>query len=74
MIFQKITAIIAEHTGGDPASITMETTFEELGLDSLDSVDIVMALETELEVELEMEGQFVTVSDLVTFVEGKVNV
>ena len=71
MVFEKIAAIIADHTGGDVAEITAGTTFEELGVDSLDTVEMVMKLEEELGVEIEMEGKFETVGDLVKFVESK---
>jgi len=71
MVFEKITAIIADHTGGDASEISRETTFEELGVDSLDTVEMVMKLEEELGVEIEMEGKFITVGDLVKFVESK---
>jgi len=71
MVFEKIAAIIADHTGGDASEITEETTFEELGVDSLDTVEMVMKLEEELGVEIEIEGKFETVGDLVKFVESK---
>ena len=71
MIFEKIAAIIADHTGGDVTEITRDTTFEELGVDSLDTVEMVMKLEEDLGIELEMEGKFETVGDLAKFVEEK---
>ena len=71
MVFEKIAAIIADHTGGDISEITAETTFEELGVDSLDTVEMVMRLEEELGKELEMEEKFETVGDLVKYVESK---
>ena len=71
MVFEKIAAIIADHTGGDITEITPETTFEELGVDSLDTVEMVMKLEEELGAEIEMEGKFETVGDLVKFIESK---
>ena len=71
MVFEKIAAIIAEYTSKDMTDITETTTFEELGVDSLDTVEMVMTLEEDLKVELEMEGQFETVGDLVKFVESK---
>jgi acyl carrier protein len=71
MIFKKMAEIIAEHTGGDAAEIAETTTFEELGVDSLDTVEMVMKLEEELDVELELEGKFDTVGDLAKFIESK---
>ena len=45
MIFEKLVAVLADHVDCDPSSVTMDTTFEELGVDSLDTVDMVMELE-----------------------------
>ena len=73
MLFEKIAAIIADHTGGEVSEITEKTTFEELGVDSLDTVEMVMRLEEELDAEFEMEGKFETVGDLVKFIETKLN-
>ena len=53
--------------------ITPETTFESLGIDSLDTVEMVMDLEEELGVELELEEKVSTVGELVEFVESKVD-
>lgn len=72
MIFQKMAGIIAEHIGCDAAEITENSTFEELGVDSLDTVEMVMKLEEELDVELELEGKFETVGDLAKFIESKI--
>ena len=72
MIFEKIAAIIADHTGGDIAEISEATTFEELGVDSLDTVEMVMRLEEDIGIELELDGKFETVGDLVKFVESKI--
>ena len=74
MIFEKITAIIIHHIGVNAEEITLSTTFEELGVDSLDTVEMVMKLEEELGIELEMEGQLETVGDLVKYVESKISV
>jgi acyl carrier protein len=72
-VFEKIAAVIADHTGGDVAEITEATTFEELGVDSLDIVEMVMKFEEELGVELELEEQFETIGALAKFIEKKVN-
>ena len=71
MVFGKIAEIIAGHIGGDVSEITEATTFEELGVDSLDTVEMVMKLEEDLGVELELEGKFDNVGDLVRFIESK---
>ena len=43
MTFQKVRAVLAEHLEMDEAEITMETTFQDLGVDSLDAVEIMIA-------------------------------
>ncbi|MBO7330956.1 MAG: acyl carrier protein [Alistipes sp.] len=56
MIFNKLKALIAEQLGVDEENITLEATFvEDLGVDSLDLVELSMALETEFGLD-EMEG------------------
>ena len=48
MIFEKLSELISEQFGVEPDTITMETTFEDdLGADSLDIVELSMALEEE---------------------------
>jgi len=72
MIFEKLTKLLAEHTDIDVSEITAETTFESLGVDSLDTVEMVMELEEELEVELELDEKVETVGELVKFIEAKI--
>ena len=52
-------------------SISADTTFESLGVDSLDTVEMVMDLEDELGVELDLEDKIATVGELVAFIETK---
>ena len=73
MIFEKISALLAEQFGVDAGGITMDTTFEELGVDSLDTVDMVMELEEELGIELELDEKISTVGEMVKLVEEKMN-
>ncbi len=70
-MFEKITAYIAQQMDISAEDITRDTTFESLGIDSLDMVEMVMDLEQELGVELEMEEKLNTVGELVDFVESK---
>ncbi|MDR1217479.1 MAG: acyl carrier protein [Oscillospiraceae bacterium] len=71
MVFERIAAIIAEHLGCAADSISRASTFEDLGIDSLDTVEMVMQLEEELGTELEIESKLGTVGELVDFVESK---
>lgn len=71
MILEKLTGIIAEQLGCDAGGIKPETTFEELGVDSLDTVEMVMKLEEELGIEVELEGSLKTVGELARFVEAR---
>jgi len=71
-MFEKIASYIASQLDIPVENITMDTTFESLGIDSLDMVEMVMDLEEELGVDLEMEEKLTTVGELVQFVESKV--
>ena len=71
MVFGKLAAIIAEHNGCDIGTILPETTFEELGIDSLDTVEMVMQLEEELGIEIELTEKLATIGELVSFIESK---
>ena len=71
MIFEKIKALLADHTDVDVETITMDTPFSDLGIDSLDTVEMVMELEEDLGVELELEEKVSTVGELVSFIESK---
>ena len=72
-MFEKLAAYLASQLDINEEDITEETTFESLGIDSLDTVEMIMDLEEELGVELELEDKLTTVGELVEFVESKVN-
>lgn len=73
-MYEKLVAFAAEHLELDPAEITPEATFETLGIDSLDIVEMVMDLESELGVELEIEDETITTfGEMAAFIESKVN-
>lgn len=69
MIIEKLKTIIADHSGEDEANITAETTFEELGVDSLTTVEVLMDIEDEFGVTLEAAQVGKTVGDLVRAIE-----
>ena len=71
MVFEAIRDMIAERNDKDPAEITMETKFKDLGIDSLDTVEMLMDLGDQLGTEIELEEPVETVGELVAFIEGK---
>ena len=73
-MFDKLVSYAAKQLELDPSEITPDSTFESLGIDSLDIVEMIMDLETELGVELEMEDQKIaTFQELADFIESKLN-
>ena len=74
-IFEQMQKIISEQFGVDESSVTESTSFEEdLGADSVDLVELVMAMEEEFEVgEIEEDelGALKTVGDAVNYIVGK---
>jgi len=73
MAMEKLIALLAEHVEIDPATITADTTFESLGIDSLDTVEMIMDLEDELGIELELDEKVATVGELAAFIEKKMD-
>ena len=51
MIFDRVKEIIVDELGVEGSSVTMESTLEDLGADSLDAVELIMALEEEYDLE-----------------------
>ena len=77
MIFEKLGDLISEQFGVEADTITMETTFtDDLGADSLDIVELSMALEEEFgvsEMSEEDIAGIATVGDLVTYLQNKLD-
>ena len=77
MVLEKLRELIAEQFSVEPNSITMDTTFEDdLGADSLDIVELSMALEEEFDVEEMAEEELAaiqTVGDLVHYLQKKLD-
>ena len=76
MIFEKLAALLAEQFSVDVDSITMDTTFEDLSADSLDIVEMTMAVEEEFGLE-DMDEEDLsgisTVADLVRYLKSKLD-
>lgn len=74
MNFEKIKTIIMEQLSIDDAAITMETSLmKDLEADSLDAVEIIMAIEDEFDIEIPDEDaeKFQNIGDIVKYVEEK---
>ena len=75
-ISDEIKKIIADHLGGDIAKITDDASFvNDLGADSLDTIELVMALEEEFGFEINDSDaeKITTVSDAIKFIESQSN-
>lgn len=71
MLLEKLTAIVAETHDIPPESITIDSTFEELGIDSLQGMNIFFAVEEEFDLDIPTEDALGVKSmrDLVTSLE-----
>ena len=76
-IFQTMRELVAEQFAMEPAEVTMETSFEEdLGADSVDLVELVMAMEEEFDIgEIDEEdlAGLKTVGDCVRYLNSKLS-
>ena len=73
-MYEKLVSYAAKQLELSPEEITPESTFESLGIDSLDIVEMIMELEAELGVDLEIEEQKIsTFRELADFIEAKLN-
>lgn len=71
MVLEKVISIMADHLNMDEDDITEELKFEELGADEMDIAEIVLALESEFEIEIldEEVMKLNEVNDLVDIIE-----
>lgn len=69
----KIKQIVIDQLGVEEDEVTMETTFDELNADSLDIVELIMALEEEFDTEIPDEDaeKLTTVGTAVEYIKGK---
>ncbi len=75
MVFEKVAELISDQFGTDVDSITVDSAFvEDLNADSLDVVELIMAIEEEFDMEIEDSEveNIKTVGDLVNFVNDRV--
>ncbi len=71
MIFEAIAELIADRNDIDVSEITPDSRFEDLGIDSLDTVEMLMDLEDRIGFEVELDEKVETVGELAAFIESK---
>ncbi len=71
MVLESVQKVIAERLEIEASEVTPEKTFQELGIDSLDTVELLMELEDEIGMEIELEESVSTVAELVAAIEAK---
>ena len=71
MTFEKTAELIAKNRDIDVSEVKADTTFESLGFDSLDTVELIMEFEEEFGIELGMDEGLKTVGDAVALIESK---
>ena len=70
MVFEKVSQMIAERIDMDASEITMETKFDDLGLDSLDVMELLMQMEDEFGKEISIgERKITDIAGLVALIE-----
>jgi len=69
-MLEKITTVLKDYKSNPELEVTAETTFEELELDSLDTVELVMNLEEELGITIEMDESIKSIGDLVKVISA----
>ncbi|MBQ2966912.1 MAG: acyl carrier protein [Clostridia bacterium] len=75
MVFEKIKSSLAEQLGIEESTITLESTFiEDLNIDSLDLVELILALEEEYQIVIPEEEaeNLTTVGDVVNYVNNHI--
>ncbi|MDR5586807.1 MULTISPECIES: acyl carrier protein [Clostridium] len=73
MLFEEIRDIICEQLGVEKDGITLETTFEDLGADSLDLFQVVIELEEKFDIQIEEVEKLKSLKDAVEYVKNKTN-
>ncbi|MDR2931101.1 MAG: acyl carrier protein [Propionibacteriaceae bacterium] len=68
-MLEEIAQSLREYKGDDTLDITADTTFADLNLDSLDTVEMVMNLEEKYGVSIEMNGDINSVGELIKAIE-----
>jgi len=70
-MLEKITEMLRDYKGEPDLEVTEQSTFAEMELDSLDTVELVMNIEEEFSVTIEMSENIQTVGDLIKIIESE---
>ena len=73
---EQVKKIVVDHLGIDESKVTLESKFiDDLGADSLDTVELVMAFEEKFSIEIPDDAAetILTVQDAINFIEQKIN-
>ncbi len=71
MTNEKVKELLAAHLEIDLDTITDDSTFEDLGIDSLDAVEILMEMEDEFGIEIQAAEMGHSVKELVEYIDKK---
>lgn len=71
MVFDLVASVIADSVHVDVDEINEDTSFEDLGIDYIDLLDIAMAIEEQFDgIDIEIDDDILTVGELVDAVEN----
>ena len=74
MIFDKLKEIIKDELGFEIDGLTLKSTLEDMGADSLDAVELIMAIEEAYDIEIDETDaqQFTSLENIVSYIESKI--
>lgn len=73
MTIEKVIKLLAEHLEMDESEINENSTFDDLGIDSLDAVEIMMEMEDEFGIEIKPAEAGKSVKDLSAYIDSKIS-
>ena len=71
MIFERLKEIMEENLSINKEEIGLESTFQSLGIDSLDTFQLIIEIEEEFGIEVEAPENMKTIQDVVNYIEEK---
>lgn len=73
MILERVQELLAKELSLTAGDILPESNFEDLGIDSLDLVELIMQLEDEFDIAIDEAEKLKTVNDVVEYISSKVS-